>query len=303
MKRVEWNLKKQPDDKWIAYEKIYEPLTDEEDTKKFTTWIDNISNGTDALKALFSNSPFDYPKSPTLVRHLMKMANADTNSIILDFFSGSATTAQAVMELNAADNGQRKFIMVQIPELVNEKSEAFKAGYKTICDIGIERIKRAADKIKSEMPLNTQNLDTGFRVLELDDGNFKNVFLPPQEYTQDLLSDMEENIKNDLNAMDLLFGFLIECGKSLTLPFSSKNINGFEILIYNNGEVIACFNSNIPNEIFNEIANLFKTLGEDKNIMRYAVFRDKSFNNDNTEAKNDAKKLFEFDNKINFKVI
>ena len=140
---------------WVAYEKIFAPLEGEENTKKYTTWIDDVSNGTETIKNLFSKTIFDYSKSAELVTRFLKMANLKKEDICLDFFSGSATTAHAVMQLNAEDGGNRKFIMVQLPELTDEKSESYKAGYKNICEIGKERIRRAGAKIKADSPLTT----------------------------------------------------------------------------------------------------------------------------------------------------
>ena len=163
---------------------------------------------------------FSFPKPTSLIKFFESIYTND-DDIILDFFSGSATTAHAVMQLNAEDGGQRKFIMVQIPEPCNEKSEAYKAGYSTICEIGKERIRRAGQKIKDESPLTTQDLDTGFRVLKLADSNMNDVYFSAGEYTQDMLTMMESNIKSDRTDLDLLFGCLIEWGLPLSMPYTS----------------------------------------------------------------------------------
>lgn len=204
------------------------------------------------------------------MRMLSLLLNGDngSESIILDFFSGSATTAHAVMQLNAEDGGHRKFIMVQLPEPCDEKSEAYKAGYSTICEIGKERIRRAGQKIKDESPLTTQDLDTGFRVLKLADSNMNDVYFSAGEYTQDMLTMMESNIKSDRTDLDLLFGCLIEWGLPLSMPYTSENIDGCTVHTYNDGDLIACFDENIPESVIKTIA---------KRKPRLAVFRDSSF--------------------------
>lgn len=183
---------------------------------------------------------------------------------------GSATTAHAVMELNAEDNGNRKFIMVQLPEETDEKSEAHKAGYKNICEIGKERIRRAGDKIKGENLLLTANLDTGFRVFKIDSSNMKDVYYSPSEITQDFLSSLESNIKEDRTDLDLLFGCLVEWGLPLSLPYKSIEIDGCLVHNYNEGDLIACFEENISENVMQEIAKLTPLR---------VVFRDSSFEN------------------------
>ncbi|MDR3129993.1 MAG: site-specific DNA-methyltransferase, partial [Treponema sp.] len=194
---------------WIAYEKIYAPQNGE-DTKKFTTWIDDIGNGTNVIKDIFKNVIFDYTKSPALLLRFLNMSNVKKNDIILDFFSGSATTAHAVMQLNIEDGGNRKFIMVQLPEPCENDSEAFKAGYKNICEIGKERIRRAGNKIKEEAGLNAQNLDIGFRVFKVADSNMKDVYYGAGEYKQENLDFFISNIKEDRTSLDLLYGCLLD---------------------------------------------------------------------------------------------
>jgi hypothetical protein len=186
----------------------------------------------------------------------------------LDFFSGSATTAHAVMQLNAEDGGHRKFIMVQLPEPCDEASEAYKAGYKNICEIGKERIRRAGDKIKSERPMTTQDLDIGFRVLKLDDTNMKDVYYAPDDYDQGMLAGLESNIKDDRTDLDLLFGCLIDWGLPLSLPYKSEQLGGCTVHTYNDGDLIACFDANIPESVVKEIA---------KRKPLRAVFRDSGF--------------------------
>ena len=220
------------------------------------------------MESLFrSQDIFSYPKPIELSKLLIKLAS-DKDSLILDFFSGSATTAHAVMQLNAEDGGHRKFIMVQLPEKCDETSEAYKAGYKNICEIGKERIRRAGDKIKSESPMTTQDLDIGFRVLKLDDTNMKDVYYAPDDYDQGMLAGLESNIKDDRTDLDLLFGCLIDWGLPLSLPYKSEQIDGCTVHTYNNGDLIACFDANIPESVVKEIA---------KRKPLRAVFRDSGF--------------------------
>ena len=230
--------------------------------------ITNISNGDSEVQKLFDGKKyFDYPKSVDLLRTFIGAIN-DTNAIVMDFFSGSATTAHAAMQLNAEDGGHRKFIMVQLPEPCDEKSEAYKAGYKNICEIGKERIRRAGDKIKSESPMTTQDLDIGFRILKLDDTNMKDVYYAPDDYDQGMLAGLESNIKDDRTDLDLLFGCLIDWGLPLSLPYKSEQIDGCTVHTYNDGDLIACFDANIPESVVKEIAQ--------RKPLR-AVFRDSGF--------------------------
>ena len=236
---------------------------------------------------------FENPKGITDIKDLTRYITADSKDcIILDFFSGSATTAHAVMRLNAEDGGHRKFIMVQLPEQCDEKSEAYKAGYKTICEIGKERIRRAGEKllqdvtsgkgnIKGEgwgcgMPTTQEDrafaikniLDIGFRVLKLDDTNMKDVYYAPDDYDQNMLAGLESNIKDDRTDLDLLFGCLIDWGLPLSLPYKSEQIDGCTVHTYNDGDLIACFDANIPESVVKEIAQ--------RKPLR-AVFRDSGF--------------------------
>ena len=219
------------------------------------------------LTSLFESSVFDYSKPTALLKTLTQYSSA-TDDIVMDFFSGSATTAHAVMQLNAEDGGHRKFIMVQLPEPCDEASEAYKAGYKNICEIGKERIRRAGDKIKSESPMTTQDLDIGFRVLKLDDSNMKDVYYAPDDYDQGMLAGLESNIKDDRTDLDLLFGCLIDWGLPLSLPYKSEQIDGCTVHTYNDGDLIACFDANIPESVVKEIAQ--------RKPLR-AVFRDSGF--------------------------
>ena len=199
---------------------------------------------------------------------VVQQCTDNAEGLILDFFSGSATTAHAVMQLNAEDGGHRKFIMVQLPEPCDEQSEAYKAGYKNICEIGKERIRRAGEKIKAESGLTAQNLDIGFRVLKLDDSNMKDVYYAADEYMQSNLLDMVSNIKDNRNDLDLLFGCLIDWGLPLSLPYTSEKIEGCTVHTYNDGDLIACFDNNIPESVIREIA---------KRKPLRAVFRDSGF--------------------------
>ena len=222
------------------------------------------------LKNLFEGkSFFDYPKPIELIYRSL-ILGTNKSDIILDFFSGSATTAHAVMQLNAEDGGNRKFIMVQLPEKTDEKSEAYKAGYVNICEIGKERIRRAGKKILEENKdkEGIEKLDIGFRVLKVDDSNMNDVYYSPELYTQSLLSTMESNIKSDRNDLDLLFACLIEMGHSLSLPYRSEQIETCTVYYYKNGDIIACFDKDIPDTVI-------KTIAKKKPLI--AVFRDSSF--------------------------
>ncbi|WP_270381840.1 site-specific DNA-methyltransferase [Megamonas funiformis] len=208
------------------------------------------------LKKLFDGkSFFDYPKSVELIKRCIQLYSNES-SIILDFFSGSATTAHAVMQLNAEDGGKRKFIMVQLPEKTDEKSEAFKAGYKNICEIGKERIRRAGEKIKEEAGLNGQDLDIGFRVLKLDSSNMKDIYYSADEYDQGMLENMQSNTKEDRTDLDLLFGCLVDWGLELDKPYTTKKINGHKVHIYNDGDLVACFEKDLDMKTIDEIAKL-----------------------------------------------
>ena len=259
------------DGSWQVATKQY--LRDADGTErlgKMFSIIENIytQHGTNEMISLMGNAKiFPFPKPSSFVKQLLPLAS-DKDSIVLDFFSGSATTAHAVMQLNAEDGGHRKFIMVQLPEPCDEASEACKAGYKNICEIGKERIRRAGDKIKSESPMTTQDLDIGFRVLKLDDTNMKDVYYAPDDYDQGMLAGLESNIKDDRTDLDLLFGCLIDWGLPLSLPYKSEQIDGCTVHTYNDGDLIACFDTNIPESVVKEIAQ--------RKPLR-AVFRDSGF--------------------------
>ena len=245
-----------PNSKYLLRENMYENIP---------SILYYGGSDTDLLSQL--GIPFDTPKVVDIcVEHIKSFSS--NGDVILDFFSGSATTAHAVMQLNAEDGGRRKFIMVQLPEKCDKASEAYKAGYKNICEIGKERIRRAGEKIKSESPMTTQDLDIGFRVLKLDNTNMKDVYYAPDDYDQGMLAGLESNIKDDRTDLDLLFGCLIDWGLPLSLPYTSEQIEGCTVHTYNEGDLIACFDENIPERVVKEIA---------KRKPLRAVFRDAGF--------------------------
>ena len=294
--------------------------------------VGHSQEGAQEVSKLLDGGFFSGPKPQRLMQRLLTLANLKTDSVVLDFFSGSASTAHAVMSKNAEDGGHRKFIMVQLPEKCDETSEAYKAGYKNICEIGKERIRRAGEKIKSEIDVvhkddyaalvqsqqsNDQKvmtgfdslkssgvltekgytykdkdtkdisritysaedpndfyrfhpnaLDIGFRVLKLDDTNMKDVYYAPDDYDQGMLAALESNIKDDRTDLDLLFGCLIDWGLPLSLPYKSEQLGGCTVHTYNDGDLIACFDANIPESVVKEIAQ--------RKPLR-AVFRDSGF--------------------------
>lgn len=235
----------------------------------------NVGTNEDAsteIEKLFGKERImDYPKPSSLVRYLINtLAHYDKELIALDFFSGSATTAHAVMQLNSEDGGNRKFIMVQLPEATDEKSEAYKAGYKNICEIGKERIRRAGKKIKEESPLTTQDLDTGFRVLKLDSSNMQDVYYTPAEFNERDL--FEDNIKPGRTEEDLLFQTMIDLGIELSAKIEQTQIAGKTVWNVSDGYLMACFDEAVNETTITEIA---------KQQPYYFVMRDKSLANDN----------------------
>ena len=258
--------------------------------------VGHSQEGAQEVSKLLNGGFFSGPKPQRLMQRLLTLANLNTDSVVLDFFSGSASTAHAVMSKNAEDGGHRKFIMVQLPEKCDEASEAYKAGYKNICEIGKERIRRAGEKIRIDLggdaAINlfaatdnpdledklckkfdekmdrVKNLDVGFRVLKLDDTNMKDVYYAPDDYDQGMLAGLESNIKDDRTDLDLLFGCLIDWGLPLSLPYNSEQIDGCTVHTYNDGDLIACFDANIPESVVKEIA---------KRKPLRAVFRDSGF--------------------------
>ena len=229
--------------------------------------VGTTREGISELKQLFGQAPFDTPKPTRLIERCITLMN-DPQMLIMDFFSGSATTAEAIMKANSKDGGHRTSIQIQYPEECGISSPARKMGYSTISEIGKERIRRAGDKIKSESPMTTQDLDIGFRVLKLDDTNMKDVYYAPDDYDQGMLAGLESNIKDDRTDLDLLFGCLIDWGLPLSLPYKSEQIDGYTVHTYNDGDLIACFDANIPESVVKEIAQ--------RKPLR-AVFRDSGF--------------------------
>ena len=221
------------------------------------------------FKELFENKYFDYTKPINLIYNFVK-SNFTDNEVVLDFFSGSATSAHAVMQLNAEDGGNRKFIMVQLPEKTPEDSEAFIAGYKNICEIGKERIRRAGKKIKEEHP-EAKALDTGFRVFHVDESNFEDVERTPKEYNQDQLDLFLNNVKSDRDDLDLLFGCMLDWGVKLSLPMSSEEVDGKMIYTVNDGDLVACFAEKVTDSVVKAMA--------DKQPLR-VIFRDSCFEQD-----------------------
>ena len=240
------------------------------------------SDAAAGMKALFdTNTYFEYSKPYGLILKLIRFVNLSNKGIILDFFSGSATTAHAVMQLNAEDGGNRKFIMVQLPEETDPKSEAYKAGYKNICEIGKERIRRAGKKIEEELNAKSKEgelfkdeehktPDTGFRVLKVDSTNMKDVYYSPSQYNQQMLLELESNIKDDRTDIDLLYGVLLDWGVPLSLPHITEKIGGKDVHFVNDTDLVACFEEHVPEEVIREIAR--------RKPLR-VVFRDSSFRN------------------------
>lgn len=221
---------------------------------------------------LFDKKYFDYTKPIKLIYNLVK-SNFTEEGIILDFFSGSATTAHAVMQLNSEDGGNRKFIMVQLPEKTDEKSEAFKAGYKNICEIGKERIRRAGKKIKEESPLTTQDLDTGFRVLKLDSTNMQDIYYSPKDISQADLFSQVDNVKPDRTGEDLLFQVMLELGATLDSKIETTTVAGKTIYNVAEGYLVACFDPDVTDDVVKAIAQMQPA---------YAVLRDTSMKDDST---------------------
>lgn len=228
------------------------------------TDVGSSQDATKELKRIFDGKAFfDYPKPVSLIRRCIQLY-ADADSIVMDFFSGSAAAAQAVMELNAEDGGHRTFLMVQCEEETRETGEAYQAGYQNICSIGEERIRRAGARIREQTP----GVDTGFRVFRLDESNMKEVYYTAPEYTQELLPMLESNVREGRTGEDLFFGCLLEWGLPLTLAYREELVEGHVVHIYQEDELIACFEERIPETVLREIAG---------RKPKRAVFRDSSF--------------------------
>ena len=245
---------------------VYHWVAPSDTTLRTSNWLDiEVSQ---IIKEI--NLSFDNPKNKNLIYELIKLAGFSSTNIILDFFSGSATTAHAVMQLNAEDGGNRKFIMVQLPEKTDEKSEAYKAGYKNICEIGKERIRRAGRKIKEEAGLQGQDLDIGFRVLKLDSSNMQEVYYTPKEFTEGKL--FADNVKEDRSAEDLLFQVMLDLGVELSATIEQRTMDGKQVFFVNGNYLVACFDTDITEETIKEIAKLKPY---------YFVMRDSSLASDN----------------------
>ncbi len=281
--KVKWGLEngfivfKETKDGWNVYNKRYSKIDNEgnivERTIPFRNLITsdqcNTAQGTAEIRSLFNIRTFDFPKPSSFINHLlMTCVRRDKDALILDFFSGSATTAHAVMKLNSKDNGNRKFIMVQIPEKCDEKSEAYVAGYKTICDIGEERIRRAGKVIKEE---TGANIDYGFRVLKIDSSNMKDIYYCPNETDQMQLDMFADNIKEDRTPEDLLFQVMLDLGVLLSSKIEETEIAGKKVFNVADGFLIACFDKDVTDETIKAVANMKPY---------YAVFRDSSIAND-----------------------
>ena len=233
--------------------------------------VGHNQSATREVKALFDDEKyFDFPKPIAYIKQFAQLLSTK-DCIVLDFFSGSATTAHAVMQLNAEDGGKRKFIMVQLPEETDSKSEAYKAGYKNICEIGKERIRRAGRKIKEESPLTTQNLDTGFRVLKLDSSNMKDVYYTPADYEISMFDTLADNIKEDRTPEDLLFQVMLDLGVLLSSKIEETSIAGKKVFNVADDFLMACFDENVSEETITAVA---------KQKPYYFVMRDSSLASD-----------------------
>lgn len=241
------------------------------------TWLPRERGGDNKiaryeLKDIFPENLFDTPKPSKLISYLITISGVEKDAIILDFFSGSATTAHAVMKLNAEDGEHRKFIMVQLPEKTDEKSEAYKAGYKNICEIGKERIRRAGRKIKEDAGLTAPaDLDIGFRCLRLDESNMKPVYYTPEEISQQDMFSLVDNVKSDRTPEDLLFQVMLDLGVLLSSPIETMEIAGKKVFNVAEGFLLACFDHDVTEETVKAIAQMKPY---------YAVFRDSSMAND-----------------------
>ena len=262
--------------RWKIYRKAYAYEDDQVPQKQVKSiWNDKqffTEKGQSVVSSLFATREklFQAPKSVSMLKQCIQMGHVE-DGLILDFFSGSATTAHAVMQLNAEDGGHRKFIMVQLPEETDPKSEAYKAGYKNICEIGKERIRRAGKKIKEENPLTTQDLDVGFRVLKLDSSNMKDVYYASDAYTRDMFDMLADNIKEDRTPEDLLFQVMLDLGIPLSSKIEESVIAGKKVFKVEGNYLIACFDSNLTEETITAIA---------QQRPYYYVMRDSSMAND-----------------------
>lgn len=233
--------------------------------------VGHSQEGAKEVTKLLNAGVFDGPKPVRLLTRLLTLANLKDDSLVLDFFSGSATTAHAIMQMNADKGSHIKYVMVQLPEVCDGKGTAYKAGYKTICEIGKERIRRAGKKIKEDSPLTTQDLDIGFRVLKCDTSNMKEVYYNPAEYEASLFSSLEDNIKEDRTPEDLLFQVMLDLGVLLSSKIKETTIAGKKVFNVEDNYLIACFDSDVTEETITAIA---------KQKPYYFVMRDSSMASD-----------------------
>lgn len=234
--------------------------------------VGHSQEGAKEVVALFGDKGvFDGPKPVRLLQRLITLANLKDDSIVLDFFSGSATTAHALLKTNAEKEKHCKFILVQLPEEVSETKKD--QGYKTICEIGKERIRRAGKKIKEESPLTTQGLDTGFRVLKLDSSNMEDIYYTPKDISQANLFSLVDNVKPDRTAEDLLFQVMLELGATLDSKIATEVVSGKTIYNVADGYIVACFDKDVTDEVVTTIAKMHPL---------YAVLRDTSMATDST---------------------
>ena len=278
--KVQWGIEhgfivfKNVNGKWNAYFKQYLNVDNEDNEITRSIPFQNIiklsqfnsTQGTKELMTLFGKKFFDYPKPSEMMKYLISICSSK-NSLIMDFFSGSSSTGHGIFKLNAEDNGTRKFILVQLPQSVDESSEAYAAGYRTICDIGEERLRLAGKLVHSEHPA----VDVGFRTFYVDSSNMNEVFYNPRALKKDLLDFAATNIKSDRTAEDLLFQVMLELGVDLSAPISKCKINGKEIIAVDGNYLVVCFDENITDEVVTEIAKKKPT---------HVVFRDSSMAND-----------------------
>lgn len=257
--------------KWNVFTKTYLKDVLDKNSAKPNSFIEEFINQIASHELGDLGIPFDYAKPTPLIQHLMKIAQIGDDDIVMDFFSGSASTAHAVMKANAEDGGKRSFIMVQLPEATEEKSEAYKAGYKNICEIGKERIRRAGKKLSEDDTLFSRKIDTGFRVLKLDSSNMKDVYYNPEEYTMGSLFGMADNIKEDRTPEDLLFQVMLDLGILLSSKIEETTIAGKKVFSVADGYLYACFDSDVSEETVKAIA---------QKKPYYAVFRDSGFETD-----------------------
>ena len=257
--------------KWNVFTKTYLKDVLDKNSAKPNSFIEEFINQIASHELGDLGIPFDYAKPTPLIQHLMKIAQIGDDDIVMDFFSGSASTAHAVMKANAEDGGKRSFIMVQLPEATEEKSEAYKAGYKNICEIGKERIRRAGKKLSEDDTLFSRKIDTGFRVLKLDSSNMKDVYYNPEEYTMGSLFSMADNIKDDRTPEDLLFQVMLDLGILLSSKIEETTIAGKKVFSVADGYLYACFDSDVSEETVKAIA---------QKKPYYAVFRDSGFATD-----------------------